>query len=880
MIRAVTAAFRALQRMLLGHVDTDGLIDSAMLDNRDPQWRDAVYDEINPIVTETFGAGFREILDQAAFSPDPYVAEHLRTVDNRMVRVADGVFDTIRGELEEGRRAGESIPELAARVDAVLEWGRPDQVQPWNWSNRATVVARTETIAAYNAGQLAAATETAGLLGVPPGQAAKAWLATDDDRTRPTHRAADGQTVVGLTTPFDVGGAPLQHPGDPTGPPEETIQCRCTMRFHYPGDPDYPDSITAGGSLMDTDDTTILDLDPDPFETGWGQPDEEERLVWHGVLAPEGVLSGDGRKFNDGSLRWRDLPLPLAWQPSNEERHGGAVLVGRIETIERDDDGLMQATGTWDTSDDAIEARRLVADEMLRGVSVDVDDATYEFQTESGEPVDGLEMLFGPPDEKVHMVVTDGRISGATLVMIPAFQEAYLADGAAPMPDDLHDELVGWIGSETALVAAGGTFDVSRMPEHLQRYWTEGPGAGRIGWCSSGDFNRCKTALRSEGVPGHMLDGTCSNLHRRACGVSPGQEDASTLEFVSDKPWGQFKRSDYTDQQWKSACVMHVCDGMEKSCHKLPIKEPGGALNRNGVHSAAAAIGGARGGVKGSPEQIASAKRALRGAYRQLGEEPPDSIKASVSLVASAGRGTPADYANPEVTGPTPVTFDGDHLYGHLALWSSCHIADPGGSGVCVAPPASAANYAYFLTGEVETADGVVIPVGQVTMGTGHAAGRATAAQALAHYDDTGCVVADVNCGDDEYGIWLSGMFRPGVTDEQRACLRAASLSGDWRRIGGTLELVAALAVNVPGFPVPRVAASSSGGRQTSLVASAMVPPTRRMVGRNEAVDEEVVVRRVLAALHNRHRAEVLAASIGQDRESRIAAATALIEGT
>jgi hypothetical protein len=33
----------------------------------------------------------------------------------------------------------------------------------------------------------------------------------------------------------------------------------------------------------------------------------------------------------------------------------------------------------------------------------------------------------------------------------------------------------------------------------------------------------------------------------------------------------------------------------------------------------------------------------------------------------------------------------------------------------------------------------------------------------------------------------------------------ASDVSGDWRRIGGNLELVAVLAVNVPGFPKIRV---------------------------------------------------------------------------
>lgn len=51
---------------------------------------------------------------------------------------------------------------------------------------------------------------------------------TEDHRTRATHREADGQRVA-LGAPFRVGGFELAFPGDPSGPPQETIQCRCVQ---------------------------------------------------------------------------------------------------------------------------------------------------------------------------------------------------------------------------------------------------------------------------------------------------------------------------------------------------------------------------------------------------------------------------------------------------------------------------------------------------------------------------------------------------------------------------------------------------------------------------------------------------------------------------
>ena len=85
------------------------------------------------------------------------------------------------------------------------------------------------------------------------------------------------------------------------------------------------------------------------------------------------------------------------------------------------------------------------------------------------------------------------------------------------------------------------------------------------------------------------------------------------LIAVSDKPWSQFSASDYTIQQWRRACLLRMPGGdpEAKSTYKLPVREPGGALNRNGVHAAAAAIGGARGGVNAP----AAAKAAARSSY-------------------------------------------------------------------------------------------------------------------------------------------------------------------------------------------------------------------------------------------------------------------------
>jgi 2'-5' RNA ligase len=110
------------------------------------------------------------------------------------------------------------------------------------------------------------------------------------------------------------------------------------------------------------------------------------------------------------------------------------------------------------------------------------------------------------------------------------------------------------------------------------------------------------------------------------------------LSHVSEKPWSDYTKSDYTIEQWHAACLIHLHDGPPTSKNecKLPVKTPSGALNRNGVHAAAAALAGARSPLKAPPEQKTKAANALRRYYSQLGETPPDSLKQSALSHQSA----------------------------------------------------------------------------------------------------------------------------------------------------------------------------------------------------------------------------------------------------
>jgi hypothetical protein len=105
-------------------------------------------------------------------------------------------------------------------------------------------------------------------------------------------------------------------------------------------------------------------------------------------------------------------------------------------------------------------------------------------------------------------------------------------------------------------------------------------------------------------------------------------KEVTMATAVSEKPWSDYKASDYTIEQWHKACLIHSHTGapLSKIQCKLPVYTPDGTLNKNGVHAAAAALAGARSALIASAAQKASAKTQLIALYKKLNEQPPPSL--------------------------------------------------------------------------------------------------------------------------------------------------------------------------------------------------------------------------------------------------------------
>lgn len=100
---------------------------------------------------------------------------------------------------------------------------------------------------------------------------------------------------------------------------------------------------------------------------------------------------------------------------------------------------------------------------------------------------------------------------------------------------------------------------------------------------------------------------------------------------ISNKPWSLVTPASYGSAgAYCKACLIDENDpGSEKikSACKLPVYEPDGDLNSNGVHAAAAVLAGGRGGVDATASSKASAARKLISLYGELEEEPPPSLR-------------------------------------------------------------------------------------------------------------------------------------------------------------------------------------------------------------------------------------------------------------
>jgi SPP1 gp7 family putative phage head morphogenesis protein len=156
-----------------------------------------------------------QLYAEVGLSPSEYkmandqVNAYLLKRENKVKDMTQVVHERVKQSLADGIDGGETYSELAARVR-----------EEFNGISKghAKTIAMTEVGSAYSEARQDAMEQA--------GVKRKRWLTSGDSRVRDTHVMANGQTV-GIADSFEVGGVSLKMPGDPDGPAQEVINCRC-----------------------------------------------------------------------------------------------------------------------------------------------------------------------------------------------------------------------------------------------------------------------------------------------------------------------------------------------------------------------------------------------------------------------------------------------------------------------------------------------------------------------------------------------------------------------------------------------------------------------------------------------------------------------------
>jgi hypothetical protein len=749
----------------------------------------------------------------------------------------------------------------------------------------------------------------------------KTWITVKDERVRASHAAVHGQSVP-LGEKFTVGGVPMDRPGDLSAPPEETLNCRCLVGLTAESD-----ALAASGEERTSALVVFLPASDDPVNEASSEDQAHVTTVWFGEadlpwpLINEAVAAAAAamKPFtvavkSRGLLGDKDADvLFLDADDLAEQRQAlldVPVIKDGMDSVEQYPQwtphltlGYPDSPATLAEEPEAITVDRLALwvgkERTTYPLGADMADDDFE-PTPTDDLIDVVEAVpfWG-------VLAPEGTPSGDRR----QFGAGSLRSRPLPLP--LSYQRVNMEGH-----------DGSVRVGNIERAWRKGSlvlGAGRLLTSVPEVDEVISVMAESGGRMGVSVDADDVEVEMTAPDGSAIDDPELAVEIMTSVPTARIAGAtlchipafheafialgDVPDEyapaegedlaiesraQRSVAAAVKTEDGPGWLTHPADTDR----LRDYWTHGKGAAkIGwGTPGDFNRCRANLAKYVKPMylsgycaNRHYDALGFWPGDharkhslGVTASgepdgpfITLVADATERPNGDwFTDPLLTGPSPivVTEDG-RIFGHLATWGTCHI---GISDVCITPPSSPTDYSFFRTGTVLTTTGDV-PVGQITMGTGHANLQLNASRTVAHYDNTGTVVADVAAGEDEYGIWISGAVRASATPDQIVALRGSALSGDWRTIRGHLELVAALAVNVPGFPIPRIGLAASGGKQSALVAAGIAIP-----GLSETpIELNTIVDGVLSAIGRREQMAAMMRESGRDPKSKMAALAA-----
>ena len=139
----------------------------------------------------------------------PTTINTITTILSKNATVPATLYEAVTLTIQKGIEANLSRAGMGEVIRKFFDGYVPGKVEN---------IANGLTTSAWESGQSVAYAQA--------GVTAKEWLSSRDDKVRETHQMADAQRVD-ISESFKVGDSLLSYPGDPNGPPEEVIGCRC-----------------------------------------------------------------------------------------------------------------------------------------------------------------------------------------------------------------------------------------------------------------------------------------------------------------------------------------------------------------------------------------------------------------------------------------------------------------------------------------------------------------------------------------------------------------------------------------------------------------------------------------------------------------------------
>lgn len=765
---------------------------------------------------------------------------------------------------------------LDKRAATALIRARMLDAAPW----QADALAQTDVTSLANG----ASTVAAGRAGM----AYKTWVATLDDRTRPSHEVAHGQTVP-LNGMFTVGAEEALYPGDPNLSDDEAINCRCTVAYGETLD-DAEALLADGGAIIMSGmkarqrakkRARRAAARPPAIvagASGGTYPLSDRARAWDGGAALQRWENACG--IGGDNPDWSKFHTGFFWYDSQNAQTVGAhhllfvdVINGTTTAVWR---GVTTCAAAMQGSRGAVMGYIPAADKARIRTRIGgyyaaarrkYKDDSIQTPWASGSSSASTE-TDRAADEKGDNLMRNGKRQAVVAAARPvAFSgiatiEGQVSDDNAVAPRVILPDALSWPEMPVSFMAQTVTaehHDGAEVAGRVDEFARRKRRTGRMrDIYTAGELT---TPFGVDEIAPMIGDKTMRYVSVDLGASVWSLVDRNTFELVSQEDFD-------LEKAMNGGYALGCTDGKIKALTLVATQAIEGAM----VALTASADSYGIGIDDLGPEALLAA--AVTGEYRPDHDvrvliAAPELQTTNGALVAAARTWAPARawFEVPEPPGKMPLTVQQDgQVYGHLATWDSCHASF---LPSCVPPPRSPSNYGRFHTSYIDTEDGGEVNVGKLMFSGdgGHADRGLNPVKASQYYDRTGMVAAVLRAVDGRFGIWVCGSLNPDLSEEQREemrrQLRMFPPSGDWRPYPDGYDLLCGLAVSIPGFGIPNdgvvlatiVASGDANGddvvdtRDAIIASSGWFPPDRAALDALGIVDEEAEAEREMFVL-------------------------------